>query len=65
MSIPPHPSSVAMKVGNIELPTSNFQHPMMTPNAIDWTFDVGCWLLDVFSQVQGLLCNHRVKGDKP
>src|ERR1051326_2867326 len=47
------PSSLVMNLGNIEHPTSNSQHPRMTPHATHWMFAVGCWMLDGFSPVQG------------
>jgi hypothetical protein len=32
---------------NIQHPTSNNEHPMMTGTPPHWALDVGCWLLDV------------------
>src|SRR6185369_10471607 len=34
---------------NIEHPTSNTQHPIYRHRPIRWMFDVGCSMLDVFS----------------
>src|SRR3569833_167980 len=35
-------------LGNIQQPTSNNQHPMVSRIGAHWMLDVGCWMLDVF-----------------
>jgi hypothetical protein len=41
------------KLGNIEHPTTNTEHPMKARRGPLSLLDVGCWLLDVFPETTG------------
>jgi hypothetical protein len=56
-AVPPALRPFALKVMNIEHPTSNIEQPMFGIRALQYSMlDVGCWMLDVVSLQVPRLC---------